>query len=293
MNVINKRITCLCGEDKNHIVYQFDNKLSPSNERHFEISNETICKCECCGLLFMNPRKEATEIQDEDAPLMNDFYISQEENRLSTFRLYLRKINSLCPNKGNLLDVGCAAGYFVKVAIDDGWNTMGIDPNKELIDYGKNKFNIPLFNSTLETIKTSQFNVITLWDVIEHVPNPNDILAQCYQLLEKDGLVVINYPNVGSTFVKTFKKKWWFFVSNHLWYFTPKTISELLEKHGFHVIQQKRHFQILSLIYVLQHARTIFPIFFKPIEKVILFLRLGNIPIKYYASQARVIARKT
>jgi 2-polyprenyl-3-methyl-5-hydroxy-6-metoxy-1,4-benzoquinol methylase len=193
-----------------------------------------------------------------------------------------------------LLDVGAAAGYFVKVAQDDGWMAQGVEPSRWMAKYAKEKLDVKVQPGVIQDhkFKSESFDAITYWDVLEHVPNPLSDLKKTNKLLRKGGTLIVNYPDFDSLPAKIFKRKWWFILSIHLWYFTPQTITKLLNKAGFKVIKIQPHYQALELGYLTYRLKAYTELGYKILLLVFRVLGLLKFNLPYYAGQTMVIARK-
>ena len=96
------------------------------------------------------------------------------------------------------------------------------------------------------------FNVSTLWDVIEHVTQPGNVLDTIHRLLKRDGLLLVNYPDFGSWMARLLGQRWPFLLRVHLMYYTRSTITRQLQKVGFTPLRIQPHFQTLRLGYILK-----------------------------------------
>ena len=101
------------------------------------------------------------------------------------------------------------------------------------------------------------FDVITLWDVVEHTPDPARVLCRINDLLKPGGLLIVNYPDRGSWIARLLGRRWPFLSSVHLYYFKRRTLANMLEGRGFEVTQQRAHFQWLELDYLLKRGDVI------------------------------------
>jgi 2-polyprenyl-3-methyl-5-hydroxy-6-metoxy-1,4-benzoquinol methylase len=162
---------------------------------------------------------------------------------------------------GKLLDVGCALGVFLSLARERGWETYGVDISQYATTYARKELGLEAFSGQLQTVNFDDqlFDVITLWDVLEHFPDPSDQLKQVHRILKDDGIVFINTPNEdgllrllgkilfrasGGAISYPLRKLYHEF---HLYYFTPKTFLQLLERNGFSLIHlEKRCIPILK-----------------------------------------------
>lgn len=252
-----------------------------------------VVKCNKCGFLFINPRKEISEIADSYSKTDELGYSSQREQRIRTFERKLQPIKRFIA-KGSIIDVGCASGEFLYVAKRHGWQTYGIEVNKELADMGRKKLGIDIFNGILEdaNIPEQSYNVATLFDVIEHLPQPVITLNRIHQILKDNGLLVINFPDVGSLTARLFKKRWWFFLEDHISYFNKKTLRMLLEKANFKVLSVKNHYQSLEVGYLIKLFSAYYPKIAGIVGFIANLLFLNKIPITYSAGQITVVAQK-
>jgi ubiquinone/menaquinone biosynthesis C-methylase UbiE len=220
--------------------------------------------------------------------------VSQAKGREITFEKSMMLIEKYIKTKGKLLDVGTAGGSFLAVAKRNGWQVNGIEPNKWLCKWCKKHYGITIKQGTLEKnlFEKNSFDLVTLWDVLEHVSNPTDTLKRVNKLLKKNGALVVNYPDIDSAIAKLMRRKWFFILTVHLYYFTPKTIKKLLEKCGFKVVFLKKHWQTLSLGYLADRLKPYSRIGHKIATKTIKALRIDKMQIKYWLGQTFVIAKK-
>lgn len=258
------------------------------------ISEETLVECRQCSLVFTSPRLKRDLILRGYVENEDPNYVSQASGRIRSFEGCLKQVERFA-QVGTILDVGAAAGFFLKVAKDKGWVTFGIEPSKFLADFGNRNYGVNVFCGTLEDSPKwrHQMDVVTLWDVLEHTFDPRDTLVRCNRYLKPNGHIVVNYPDIGSVLAKLAGRKWWFIISVHLYYFTPKTIAKLLAETGFEVVETGPHFQSLDLGYLLYRLEAYFPRLAKLASRVASALGLSKMLIPYYAAQTRVIARKT
>lgn len=131
--------------------------------------------------------------------------------------------------KNKLLDFGAGTGDFLQVAKNNGWKVTGIEPNQHARKLAVKK-GLNLFSS-LDELENENFDVITLWHVLEHVPNLDQILMQLQELLNPGGLIVIALPNYKSWDAKKYGKYWAAYdVPRHLWHFDREAMKNILPK---------------------------------------------------------------
>ncbi|MEW6617667.1 MAG: class I SAM-dependent methyltransferase [Patescibacteria group bacterium] len=298
----------LCGADDYTIIYKkIDTPLEVPLHEKFSaakgiLSTDQIVKCRHCGLVYTNPRIKQEIMLDSCSQGDDEVYVSQEEGRKKTFQEGLHWIKSKThpTRKEKILDVGCAAGFFLSVAQEQGFEPYGVELNAWLAEKGRTKFNLKnIMTGTLEEArwKNDFFDYVTVWDVLEHVPNPLQTLQEINRITQKNGYIIISYPDYSSIFAKIFGRRWWFLLSHHIYYFTPKTMKSMLEKAGYRIIDDKMHWQKLKVVYMLDmfvklNKNKIVQFPFKLTSSFLKALKLENLSIRYYASQRDVIAQK-
>ena len=171
-------------------------------------------------------------------------YPSEHERFKKTFLLKAKKILSRFFFKNKmLLDVGCAAGFFLEVMKDKGFNVKGVELSSEMTRIAKK---IIGNNNILEgffedmSFNNDSFDLITFWDTLEHFRDPFFILKKCYKILKKDGLLCIETQNPESFLARFFGKKWHHYKPlEHLWYFPPLVLKRILINSGFSSVKIK------------------------------------------------------
>ena len=150
-------------------------------------------------------------------------------------------------NGKKLLDVGAGTGDFLVVAKESGWSVHGVEPNSKANAKASEK-GLEL-KSTLEDFANQKFNVITLWHVLEHIPNLTDQITRLSNLLAEDGTLIIAVPNFKSFDALHYKNFWAAFdVPRHLWHFSKTAISKLFQKQNMQL--QKTYPMVFDAFYV-------------------------------------------
>jgi 2-polyprenyl-3-methyl-5-hydroxy-6-metoxy-1,4-benzoquinol methylase len=162
------------------------------------------------------------------------FHPSQIWHRIVAQRR-LKLIMRFLPN-GQLLDIGCGFGFFLNAARKFNWQVSGVELSKSAVQYAQDFYKLDIFNGEVENANHAKhtFNVITFWDVLEHVLNPSAFLSSVRQILKKDGLIAFSIPNINSMLARLAKGKWWTLrPEQHLWHFNPQTLKQLLYEQHF------------------------------------------------------------
>jgi SAM-dependent methyltransferase len=136
------------------------------------------------------------------------------------------------------------------------------------------------------------FDVVTLWDVLEHTPDPKHVLLECWRVLKPGGLLVVNYPDIDSMVSRIMGRKWVFLLSVHLYYFTPLTIRKILEDTGFKFVDSAKHWQSLELGYILFRMGPYLPKISNYIHNLVKKLGMNQLRIPYWMGQVLIIAER-
>lgn len=140
--------------------------------------------------------------------------------------------------KISILDIGCGTGDFLNEAKKQGWKIFGYEPNEKARTIAENK-NINLIED-LNNYSDEKFDVITMWHVLEHVPDLDNQINQIKKLLKPEGLLIIAVPNFKSFDAKYYKSNWAAFdVPRHLWHFSKKSIKLIFQNYGIKLIHIK------------------------------------------------------
>jgi SAM-dependent methyltransferase len=164
-----------------------------------------------------------------------------------------------------------------------------------LAEWGSRNYGIPIRTGEIfdQGFLPESFDVVTLWDVIEHTPDPTRVVQTTRELIRPGGLLVINYPDIGSWLARALGRRWPFLSSVHLYYFTRETIKSLLKRHGFEVIEMRAHVQRLELNYLLSRGAAVSRRLAHSLQALARALRLGKREVPYWIGQTFVAARLT
>lgn len=178
----------------------------------------------------------------------SDDYISHTDSKRSLFeKVYqlikqyslhkkLRIINRFSPSKGTLLDVGAGTGDFLQCSKKGGWQIQGVEPNIKARKLADEK-GVHLLDD-IDEVTNQKFDVITLWHVLEHIPNLESYIIKLKGLLKDNGILVIAVPNYKSYDAKYYKEFWAAYdVPRHLWHFSIKSIKFLFSKEKMKVVK--------------------------------------------------------
>lgn len=291
----------LCGADDAETVY--DARYTAGQHRDLvrtfrasgdELLIDRLVRCRRCGLEYVSPRPRGGDIVAAYSEGDDPVYVSQVDARRRTFDAALARIEELQPNKGRLLDIGTAAGAFLAAADARGWQAEGCEPNRWMAEWGARNYGVVIRPGELfdQDYPPASFDVVTLWDVIEHTPDPARVFRRIGELLRPGGLLIVNYPDRGSWIARMMGRRWPFLSSVHLYYFQRDTLKQMLERHGFTVAQLRPHFQWLELDYLLSRGEVVSTALSRASRAVARVLGIGGRQVPYWIGQTFVAARR-
>lgn len=274
------------------------------NIKKIIIKEMTAYKCLDCDVEFFWPQPSQEEI---DNIYQKDYYKSwgidggdngrSRSMKIATFDRYIGFIKKY-KNTGKLLDVGCAFGYLLEAAKDGGFDIYGVELSKFSSNIAQNKFGEKIFNKQLEDVKFQDeyFDVITMSDLIEHIPKPQDFLKEVRRILRKDGIIVIITPDTDSFSRKILGYKNWFhYKPEHLFYYNKKSLNNLLDKFDFNIVVKKAGVKAITLVYLKSQFNIFRNLFFTPLINFIYWLSPNFIKNKYFyisGGEMLIIAKK-
>ncbi len=166
----------------------------------------------------------------------NQWYRSMKDALLARYQKDLAEIEGLAP-RGSILDVGCSYGWFLEAAAQRGWRATGVEATDATARDARAS-GIDVRTGTLDQteLPDASFDVVCLWDVLEHVPAVDDFLAQVRRVLKPGGLLALQSPNIASVMARQAGRDWsWLLLPQHVWHFTPDSMRQTLQRRGFAV----------------------------------------------------------
>ena len=258
----------MCGSDSYDVII---NTLKPDSDFKYSykitdhsVADVRVVTCKKCHLSYLNPQPKPDIIIENYVSMVDEKYISEEYGRRASARYILKYLNKVKPQKGRLLDLGCAAGFFLDEARKDGWDVYGIEASQWAVNYAQQQLGLNnVLQGTFENLKlkAGSFDAVVMTDVIEHLIEPNKIIEHIRLLLKSDGIVCCNTPDIGSLASRMLGARWWGIKQSHLFYFNKKTLTQIFDSVGFTVIKVRFHTRTFSLGYWLENLASYKPAF--------------------------------
>ena len=235
-----------------------------------------IVECHECGYVYANPTWEPHELIAAYETVEDETYVEEREGRELTFRKHLDDVEALI-GQGNgrkLLDVGAYIGVFLEVAQQSGWDATGVEPSEWAVREGR-KRGLNLVEGTLDSaaIKSQTFDLITMWDVIEHVTDPKAELTKAFNLLNPGGTIVVHTMDIDSLAARILRGRWPWLMAMHVHFFSQRTLQKMMQDVGFEIVRSRAEGRYLRMGYLTTRVVG----FSKPLGKLATWIvqRLG------------------
>jgi len=232
-------------------------QLCGSGERTTRFRDEPfeVVACNGCGLVYVTPRLQGQALLDvygegywkSDNPKARGYadYAREAALYLRTFDKRMALVQRWLPDQARILDVGCAAGYFLRVVHGLGHDVHGVElspaiAHEAVAALGKERIHIGTLDHAIEAMnyQPASFDLITMWDVVEHIPEPQAVLRRIRELLKPTGHLLLETQNVASRWARLLGRRWHHYKhTEHLYHFSPDTIRRLLADCGFRTVE--------------------------------------------------------
>jgi SAM-dependent methyltransferase len=227
--------------------------LVPDTDR-FGTALADIARCRHCGHMQLDPMPGEALLARAYAAAESDAYIEEEAGERTTARMALERIEARLPaGRGALLDLGCWVGFLLAEARDRGWRTLGVEPSAFASAYARERLGLEVITADAATasLPLAGFDAVALGDVIEHLPDPGETLERVRSLLAPGGVLWMTLPDAGSPVARVLGRRWWSVIPTHVQYFTRASLTVLLRRHGFGVLELRTAPKAFSVEYYL------------------------------------------
>ncbi|MDO8559665.1 MAG: class I SAM-dependent methyltransferase [bacterium] len=288
----------LCERSDFAVVYQENFDVQLLDEKIFSARrlpdriHYRIVRCNRCGLIYSNPILEVEKI---NAWYRKSFvsYDAQVENLVRTYGHYLQQVARYHAEKERLLEIGCGNGFFLDEAQRQGYaEVYGVEPGEKSVEKAPPELRPHILVDVIRPglFPNEYFDVICCFQTLDHLPDPNAVLASCRGLLKKNGVALFFNHNVGAWSAKLLGRASPIIDIEHTYLYDKRTMRALFEKHGFTVREVNSAFNIHNLSYWVR----LFPL---PKKMKLFLLRLLQRPgldvrLKMYAGNLVLFAQK-
>jgi SAM-dependent methyltransferase len=221
--------------------------------------------CRACGLIFQHPLPEAGAMQQwadaEYASGAYQDYVAARAMKLGHFEARLRDLDGRLP-PGRLLDIGCSCGYFLEVAAAHGFDVRGVEFSRSAIAAASPAIRPRIFEGTLDAMPADGlFDVVSAFDLIEHVPDPRAFLRRCAALLKPGGTLLISTPDTDHLLRFVMRSRWPMLQPmQHLFLFSRRSFESALRAEGFGEVAMSAAYKTLSFDYLIDQIQSLNPV---------------------------------
>ncbi|MFA5148027.1 MAG: methyltransferase domain-containing protein [Candidatus Omnitrophota bacterium] len=262
---------------------------------HGDDSAVSLVRCRRCGLIYVNPRPSADKVMDLYAGMQDDLYTREEKGRRLAAVATLKTLKGMRKG-GRLLDIGCAAGFFLCEARKYGWDVFGVEPSKWASDYAREKLGLDkVFRGVFRDAgyPDNYFDAIVMNDTIEHLADPKGILNEIRRALKPDGILCVSTPDIDSLASRLLKARWWGVKESHLNYFTRKTLTKMLNDSGFVPVSVRGYSRYFTIGYLLDGLKGRSPLLYRLAAFFLGNKRLADKMVKVdFGDQLEIFSRK-
>ena len=247
------------------------NLCGVADEEMIFLTPERIVRCRRCGLIYCNPRLDAAslgKIYSKDYFVLDqgksgiDYkayanYVNEEPVITRSMHKRMKKVERFAGSKGRVLDIGCATGFSLLAASARGWKAEGIECSEFCVEYARSR-GLTVHQGSLRDYpgRDESVDAITMWDYLEHSPDPLGDLKICRSLLKKGGVILLSIPNVDSWSYRLLGKKWIGFKNiEHLYFFSRHTMAQLARQAGLVMERCFYHGKYVSLAFFLSRIQ--------------------------------------
>jgi SAM-dependent methyltransferase len=242
-----------------------------------------LVKCLQCDLVQVSPLPNEDLIVESYMETDASLHSKQDRNRIRSFSVAVSKLKKFPtpPRALTILDIGCASGEFLRAMKMQGHEVYGIEPSRVLSQIARVTHGLDVLTGTFDTVTPQRpsFDVVSMWDVLEHLNSPTKMLEAVKDFVNQDGYLILNLPMIDTFPARIMGRFWPFYLDVHFYYFTLKTIRNALEKSGFEMIETRRYWQTLSIDYLLER------------QFGLTGLKTPNIRLRYYLGQRTLLCK--
>jgi SAM-dependent methyltransferase len=190
----------------------------------------SVAECGKCRIAFQTPRPSL----DASMAYMNwrwassDPYVANRDQQRKRAQQQMKYIEMVVDRPTSLLDFGAGAGGFVRAALDAGWRATGVERSESARSRAKELYGVDL----LADLQGDKYDVVTMWDVIEHLRDPIEVVSSLRRVLAPGGFLIVETGNYENWLRLSEKDDWGLYLFDHQFYFSPKSLEKMLSAAG-------------------------------------------------------------
>jgi len=220
-----------------------------------------IVRCRRCGATYADPQPDPDELLEAYRRVEDPLYLGQTAGRVRTFEVLLDELHALVRPPGTLLEVGCYTGVFLAAAAAAGWQAVGLELSGWAAAVARRETGLEVHECTLETaaVEPASLDAVAMWDVIEHVARPAELLGRAAELLRPGGVLGLSTHFLDSAAARLLGGRYPFLMDMHLTHFTRATLARVLADSGLEVVAFRPHRRYVSWGYLLDRIGATLP----------------------------------
>jgi len=229
-------------------------------------------QCKECSHQYASPVIRPEKLSEYYSQLDSVFYSRADQHKSDPLerehKQTFDRVSSYHTDPGRVLEIGCGQGFLLRRFADNGWDAHGVEPSRSASEFARDTFDLPVKTEflTTEQYDRQSFDLIMLFDVVEHLTSMEEMMSLIKHYLKPDGLLVFGTGNINSINAKFNGKTWSYFGAwEHVSFFSPRSVEFLLNKHDFQLLNLARHsHQGSTLSNIVSFTMNLF--FFRPVN---------------------------
>ena len=234
--------------------------LAPTNKQ-FGTALGDIVRCPSCTHQQLDRFPDEDELDAAYAEAAADEYVEEEAGQRASFGRVLDLVERHVP-KGAIVDIGCWVGFLLATARDRGWREcVGVEPSDFAVAFATERLGLDVRQAGLLSadLPLGHFDAVCMGDVLEHLTDTDRALARMRELLAPGGVLVLAVPDAGSRIARVLGKRWWSVIPTHIHYFTRQSITTMLDRAGYDVLETATDPKSFTIEYYLDKGSGYLP----------------------------------
>lgn len=268
--------------------------------KSFQKETATYYRCGDCETVFQFPMPSPKEMQDFANSLYKDGayadYVKAKPMKVHTFRQRLESVKPHLAGRGRIrhLDVGCSAGFMIEVGLEAGFDSFGVEFSSQAVSYALPEVQKRITLADVNQLEAGEgYDLITCFDIIEHLRVPADFLKTLKRLLKPGGLLVLTTPDVSHPLAKVMGSRWPMLQPfQHTILFSKSSLNRVLSQVGLQTVSEGPAFKVLSFHYLAGQLQDLNPVISKVMKATESLIpgKLAKEPIRLNISEFMTIA---